>query len=79
MASVRSPRENKVTEERRSVEYCGKLWGLPRMLGLLRTRGRTKESNSKSVALVCERTTPTERPPLVGEVTANFCGQSDVK
>jgi hypothetical protein len=23
---------------------------------------------------VCERTIPTERPPLVGEVIANFCG-----
>jgi hypothetical protein len=28
-----------------------------------------------SVALVRERTTPTERPPLVGEVSASFCGQ----
>jgi hypothetical protein len=27
-----------------------------------------------SVALVIERTIPTERPPLVGEVSANFCG-----
>jgi len=27
-----------------------------------------------SVALVRERTIPTERPPLVGEVGANFCG-----
>ena len=27
-----------------------------------------------SVALVHERTIPTERPPLVGEVSANFCG-----
>ena len=27
-----------------------------------------------SVALVCERTIPTERPPPVGEVSANFCG-----
>jgi hypothetical protein len=26
------------------------------------------------VALVCERTIPTERPPLVGEVSANVCG-----
>jgi hypothetical protein len=25
-----------------------------------------------SVALVCERSMPTERPPLVGEVSANF-------
>jgi hypothetical protein len=27
-----------------------------------------------SVALVRERTIPTERPPLVGEVSAYFCG-----
>ena len=27
-----------------------------------------------SVALVRERTIPTERPPSVGEVSANFCG-----
>jgi hypothetical protein len=26
------------------------------------------------VALVSKRTIPTERPPLVGEVSANFCG-----
>jgi hypothetical protein len=31
---------------------------------------------SSSVALVCKRTIPTERPPLVGEVSANFCGYS---
>jgi hypothetical protein len=27
-----------------------------------------------SVTLVRKRTMPTERPPLVGEVSANFCG-----
>jgi hypothetical protein len=27
-----------------------------------------------SVAWVRERNIPTERPPLVGEVSANFCG-----
>ena len=31
-----------------------------------------------SVALVRERTIPTERPPPVGEVSANFCGQRGV-
>jgi hypothetical protein len=31
-------------------------------------------NNNNSVALVLERTIPTERPPLVGEVSANFCG-----
>ena len=30
--------------------------------------------NWYSVALVRERTIPTERPPPVGEVSANFCG-----
>jgi hypothetical protein len=29
---------------------------------------------TNSVALVRERTIPTERPPLVGEFSANFCG-----
>jgi hypothetical protein len=28
---------------------------------------------TNSVALARKRTIPTERPPLVGEVTANFC------
>jgi hypothetical protein len=27
-----------------------------------------------NMASALERTTPTERPPLVGEVSANFCG-----
>ena len=31
-----------------------------------------------SVALVRERTIPTDRPPPVGEVSANFCGQRGV-
>jgi hypothetical protein len=35
--------------------------------------GWTKKENN-SVALVRYRTMPTERPPLVGEVSANFCG-----
>jgi hypothetical protein len=29
---------------------------------------------TNSVVLVSERAIPTERPPLVGEVSANFCG-----
>jgi len=33
---------------------------------------RTQKKNS--VPLVRERTIPTERPPPVGEVSANFCG-----
>jgi hypothetical protein len=31
-------------------------------------------NKTNSVALVRERTIPTERPPPVGEVRANFCG-----
>jgi hypothetical protein len=33
---------------------------------------RAKKLNS--MVWVSERTIPTERPPLVGEVIANFCG-----
>jgi hypothetical protein len=36
-------------------------------------RHKTK-TKLNSVALVRERTIPTERPPPVGEVSANFCG-----
>ena len=32
------------------------------------------ELSPNSVALVRKRTIPTERPPPVGEVSANFCG-----
>jgi hypothetical protein len=34
----------------------------------------TSKQNTNSVALVRERIIPTERPPLVGEVSANLCG-----
>jgi hypothetical protein len=34
----------------------------------------TTNKQANSVALVRERTIPTERPPPVGEVSANFCG-----
>ena len=33
-----------------------------------------RRAQKNSVALVRERTIPTERPPPVGEVSANFCG-----
>jgi hypothetical protein len=33
------------------------------------------KTKTNSVALVRERTIPNERQPLVGEVSANFCGQ----
>jgi len=50
--------ENLVNEE--ALAHCGLL--------------RQKQNKKNSVALVRERTIPTERPPPVGEVSANFCG-----
>jgi hypothetical protein len=38
----------------------------------------TYKTKLNSVALVRERTIPTERPLPVGEVSANFCGQRGV-
>jgi hypothetical protein len=35
---------------------------------------KEEEEKKTSVALVRERTIPTERPPLFGEVSVNFCG-----
>ena len=37
-------------------------------------RKMRSQATVNSVALVRERTIPTERPPPVGEVSANFCG-----
>jgi hypothetical protein len=36
---------------------------------------KTKKKNLNSVALVHKRTIPTERPRLVGEISANFEGR----
>jgi hypothetical protein len=33
------------------------------------------KQQTNSVALARKRTIPTKRPPLVGEVSANFCGE----
>jgi hypothetical protein len=53
-------------------------WGLDaRLLTLLRRRtilAKSKKIKLNSMAWVRERTIPTERPPLVGEVSANSCG-----
>jgi hypothetical protein len=35
----------------------------------------SRMARDNSVALARKRTTPTERPPLVGEVIANYCGK----
>jgi hypothetical protein len=40
--------------------------------GWMYANQQTKQTNS--MVWVRERTIPTERPPLVGEVIANFCG-----
>jgi hypothetical protein len=45
---------------------------VPVVRGIMTFYLNTEKLNS--VALVRKRTTPTERPPLVGEVSANFCG-----
>ena len=44
----------------------------PSFISEIKSHIRTNSKNS--VALVRERTIPTERPPPVGEVSANFCG-----
>jgi hypothetical protein len=38
------------------------------------SEGKQPQKNKNSVAWVRERNIPTERPPLVGEVSANLCG-----
>jgi hypothetical protein len=35
-----------------------------------------KKKKRNSVALVRKRTVPIERPPLIGEVSAKFCGEN---
>ena len=47
---------------------CGEIFNSPEPVSLSRM------TLTNSVALVRERTIPTERPPPVGEVSANFCG-----
>jgi hypothetical protein len=41
-------------------------------MGLIQTFSSSRIYNFNSVALVCERTIPTERQPLAGEVSADF-------
>jgi hypothetical protein len=53
------PSQNEVATLRSAKRKCGDL-------------AHRKKLNS--VALVHERTIPTEQPPPVGEVSANFCG-----
>jgi hypothetical protein len=54
-------RQNCFLNNKTNIENGGLAMGAP-------------SSSINSVALVRERTIPTERPPPVGEVSANFCG-----
>jgi hypothetical protein len=38
------------------------------------TNKQKKKTKKNSVALTRKQTIPAERPPLVGQVIANFCG-----
>jgi hypothetical protein len=49
--------------------------GIGQTVGLKINCEKTTSSNqlTNSLALGCERTIPTERQPLFGKVSANFC------
>jgi hypothetical protein len=47
---------------------------LDKGLKIHNNKNKNNNSNENSVVWVRERTIQTERPPLVGEVIANFCG-----
>ena len=70
--------------ECRHVAYFIRLWKCEQrhfasVIHWPKSKGRHVASLIKnSVALVRERTIPTERPPPVSEVSANFCGQRGV-
>jgi hypothetical protein len=59
-------REDVWGEEKKTAEIVFPTW----------QQAEQEEDNNKknSMVLVHERTIQTERPPLVGEVIANFCG-----
>jgi hypothetical protein len=56
------------------IQCHGKVEGPQNTNGNTATRSLMSGHNNNSMALVCERTIPTKRPPHVGEVSANFCG-----
>jgi hypothetical protein len=62
------------TRNKTERHQIGNLWEDP-MEGSHRLPNRYRVTTKlNSVARVSERTIPTERLPLVGEVSANFCG-----
>jgi hypothetical protein len=51
------------------------LCSLPGILNKQKTQTKKKKKKKKkTMVLVRERNKPTERPPLLREVVANFCG-----
>jgi hypothetical protein len=48
-------------------------WFMP-IFSVIAQPYKEKKHKKNSVALVRKQTIPTERPPLFGEVSANFCG-----
>ena len=66
---VISPHNNQFPYVRREFGELKPIWNLKMYIIIIKLK---KKLNS--VALVRERTIPTERPPPVGEVSANFCG-----
>jgi hypothetical protein len=66
--------DSTLTEERHLL--CSQCWDLKSdsQQNLVALGNNNNNNNNNSVALVRERTIPTERPPLVGEMIANFCG-----
>jgi hypothetical protein len=50
--------------------YRAKNWNRAKVASAFRFNA---DSRKRNLSLVRERTIPTEKPPLIGEVTANFC------
>jgi hypothetical protein len=64
--------ENTIKLGRLIVDTC--IWNEKAIREHRLENEKTKTKNLNSMVWVRERTIPTERPPLVGEVTDNFCG-----
>ena len=70
--AVSTPGRQKLKESKTRDQFLDVI--LEGVYNSWRLRLITEALLAVSVALVRERTTPTERPPPVGEVSANFCG-----
>jgi len=56
------------------TQTCSRTTGHHTVAGTHSLRATQTNKQTNSVALVLTRTIPTERPPPVGEVSANYCG-----